>query len=303
MIEKVSGKNHATAVERGAGRDHQVEEELDSRQIVREAMRSRAFREAKMSLTQGRRRRHDAGPATFAERSKLRRGVGMPDPAGTGGPGSTEQNEPEVSIRVDTEALLESINFNEGSIEELVSEGLEGKLKKAEANLVAFELGKLINCSAYYSGMSVEKQTVNREIGLKLAGCFAKAFIDDPAEAEAFIDEISDFAKRDIMLEKGYYFWEGRAYEIYKPVPVSVFYEQCTNRWSKETAEAFKANEKKVSNRISAAIATLDDDAAAKKWKQIMAEYSLITAPVPVKEGGIKNGVQWIHNTQGRLYA
>jgi len=276
MIEQVSGTERAAAARRDASGDHQAYEELDSRQIVREAMRSRAFREAKMSLTKGHRLRHDTSEGTGAEHPKRRPGAGSHGLAGARGEGPAGKKEAEVSIRVDTEALLESINFNEGSIEELVSKGLQGRLKRAEANLVAFELGKLINCSSYCCGMTVEKQAANREVGLRIAEHFAQRYFGEPGEARKCLRRIKSFIRRNEMLDKGYYYWEGQAYESYKPVPISIVYKFGGVHWSKETVEKFRRNERKVARTISNAKAMVNDRVVADKLAQVYAKFERI---------------------------
>ena len=299
MKDKVSGTDRTAAKNRNAKRDQPASKEPDSKQIVRDVMRSRAFRDAKMSLTQGRRHNFDAYKAISAELSKRKADVGAPDSTRAKNPGAAKQKGAEVSIRVDTEALLESINFNEGSIEELVSKGLEGSLKKAEANLVAFELGKLINCSSYYYGMTIEKQAVNREIGMRLAEHFTQAYFDDPDEAQACLDRINSFIDRNEMLDKGYYYWEGQAYESYKPVPISIVYKLGGVHWSKETVEEFRENEKKVSETIGNARATVSNGIVTDKLTQIYANFERIKDNAG--KGGDLDEVQKILDIQSLL--
>jgi len=276
MNDMVSGMDHAIAVKGNAGRERMAEGNHESGHIVRKVMRSHAFREARMSLTHRRRHRHDATRTVGAERLDRHYGAGARNPARERKTGAAERKEGAVSIRVDAEALLESINFNEGSAEELISKGLAGKLKKAESNLVALEIGKLINCSAYHSGIPVEKQAASRETGLRLAEHFTQNYFGDPDKAKACMDRIKGFIERNEMLEKGYYFWEGQAYESYKPVPISIVYKLGGVFWSKGTVEKFRLHEKEVAETISKAKAAVADSAVYDKLAQIYAKFEEI---------------------------
>lgn len=198
-------------------------------------------------------------------------------------------------------AHLESMSFCKDLIEDYISAGLKGKMKKASANFVAIELGHMINSFANKNGVTIEERAINREAGLHLAEYFANTFLSGPAEVKVFMDGIKGFAQRDTMLEKGYYFWEGQAYEIYKPVPISIFFKRNDARWSKETAEAFKANEHKVTDMISAAITTLGNDIVVSKLEQILAKYHLIINST--NKDTVPSFIQWIKDRQNRQYA
>jgi len=200
------------------------------------------------------------------------------------------------NIRVDTEALLSSVNFNKGSIEDFVSMGLSGCMNKAEANLVAIELGRLINSAVYMHGLTIEERAVNSEIGRRLAEYFALTYFEDQEEAKALMLLVNSFIERNVMLEKGYYFWDGQAYESYKPVPISIVYILGKVHWSKETAEAFRCNERIVEETISHAIASVDDDAVSTKLALIMAKLGMISDIVD--EDNLVRDIQWVLDLQ-----
>ena len=253
-----------------------TKEKQDNRQQARDDIGNHSFWGAGMSIAQGLRRQREARAVNGGGRSSRRIFSARPNPATAKKPDALVHKEPGISVQVDTEALLESINFNKGSIEELVAKGLEGKMKKAESNLVAIELGKLINCSTDYYGMTVEKRAASREVGLRLARLFIRTFFDAPDEAKACIERIKAFIERNEMLEKGYYFWEGHAYESYKPIPISIVYLLGGVRWSKETTKAFKDNENRVAEIIETTTAKVSDIVVAEKLDQIFEKINLI---------------------------
>jgi len=253
-----------------------TEEKQVSRQQAHEAGSNHSFRGAGMGVAQVLRRQREVRVVNGGGRSSRRIFSTRTDPAKAKKPGSLVHKEPGISVHVDTEALLESVKFNKGSIEELIAKGLEGKMKKAESNLVAIELGKLINCSTYYYGMTVDKHAASREVGLRLARLFIRTYFDAPEDAKACIERIKVFIERNEMLEKGYYFWEGHAYESYKPIPISIVYLLGGVRWSRETVAAFKDNENRVAEIIETTRANVSDSIVAKKLDQIFEKISLI---------------------------
>jgi len=197
--------------------------------------------------------------------------------------------------------FLESLYFYNDLIEEYISAGLKDKMKRDGASFVAIELGLMINSFTNKNGETIEERAVNREIGTRLASYFAKVFIDDPVRVRAFMDGITGYAQRDMMLEKGYYFWEGQAYEIYKPVPISIFFNHRNARWSNETVAAFEANEKKVTDAIDAAVTALDNDTVTGRLEQILAKYGLTKGFA--NKDDVQNGAQWTAGGDKRLYA
>ena len=235
--------------------------------------------------------------------------VELTDHAGTDEPGLTEPINPgfrvikdgDSTVRIGPSALLESITFSKDSIEEYISTGLKDKMKKAGTNLVAIELGYMINSFTNKNGSTVEERAVTRETGRRLAEYFIQTFIEDAVEQKEFLAGIDGFVERDMMLEKGYYFWEGKAYEIYKPVPISIFFKNTTTRWSKKTVDAFKANEKEVTTTINAAISSIKNDSVSAKLEQILAKYNRIANPVSNVD--VPNGVQWFIDLQNKRYA
>jgi len=202
----------------------------------------------------------------------------------------------DYNIRIDTEALLEAVKFNKGSIEDYLAMGLSGSMNKAEANLVAIELGRLINSAVYKHGLTIEERAANSEIGRRLAEYFAFTFFEDRDEAKALMVLVNSFIERNMILEKGYYFWDGQAYESYKPVPISVVYKLGDVHWSRETAEAFHNNERLVEETINNAVATVDEDIVSAKLGQIMAKLGLIKDTVDEDE--ILHDIKWVLDRQ-----
>jgi len=124
--------------------------------------------------------------------------------------------------------------------------------------------------------MTVEKQAANREVGLRIAEHFAQRYFGEPGEARKCLRRIKSFIRRNEMLDKGYYYWEGQAYESYKPVPISIVYKFGGVHWSKETVEKFRRNERKVARTISNAKAMVNDRVVADKLAQVYAKFERI---------------------------
>jgi len=154
--------------------------------------------------------------------------------------------------------------FQTGSIEDLISQQFSAHVEYTKADLIAIELGKLIKISTRMIGLTVIERAVSREIGLRLAELLANAYLSCPNEVAEFIETIKSYAQRDEMLDKGYYFWEGQAYEPYKPIPISIQWK----RWEKggprpysdDDVAAFRAKEKEVTKAINNATASVTDD-------------------------------------------
>lgn len=203
------------------------------------------------------------------------------------------------SIRFVPAPPLDSMSFDAGSIEEYITTGLAGKMVKPGLNYVALKLGYMINSFSNRNGATIEERAVNREVGLRIAEYFADAFIDKPFEVQSFTDGLKGFAYRDILMEKGYYFWEGQAYELYRPVPNSIIYKRSGTSWGSEAVEAFRAYEQKVASTISEAIKNLDNDIVANTLNRILAEYSLISNPT--HDYDIPCSIQWFVEMRNRL--
>ena len=180
------------------------------------------------------------------------------------------------SVSIDPESLLDSMRFKRGSVEKYISTKLVGKMSKIEANLVAAELGYLINSSAYSNGTSVKERAANRETGLRIAEYFANNYFFSRAEAKEFIDGIREFADHDILLEKGYYFWEGQAYEAYKPVPISTVFGQDEYAFRKDAIETFETYENRVAAAINTVVTTMNDDDVTDILHQTLEKLSLV---------------------------
>jgi len=202
--------------------------------------------------------------------------------------------------RISPEILLESIKFKNGSIESFISGSLAGILKKAEVNLVAAELGHMINSSAYTNGSTVKERAISRETGLRLADHLASSWFDDQNDKNSFMDGIKDFAERDILLEKGYYFWDGQAYEAYKPLPSSIISNRNDLLWCADMIEIFEKNEKRVAETIAKVTTTLCDNVVTGKLNKLLKKFHLIKNDVD--EDNIIGDVQWIFDIHSRLY-
>jgi len=180
----------------------------------------------------------------------------------------------------DTKSLLEAICFYKNSIEELISTGLADKIQEAEAKLVAIELGKLINGYAYNYGSTVEERAKNREIGSRLAEHFARVHFSAPGEAQLFLEKVYGYVEIDEMQEKGYDFWEGEAYESYKPHPLSIVWKRWerggARPYSQESVDAFHENERKVTETIAKAKAKVSNDDVSRKLEQIHEVFGII---------------------------
>ena len=154
--------------------------------------------------------------------------------------------------------------FQAGSIEDLISQQLSTHVDYSKADLIAVELGKLTRISSKMIGLTIEERAISREIGLRLAGMLANAYLSCPKEVAEFTDTIKSYAQRDEMLDKGYYFWEGQAYESYKPIPISIQWKRWEHGgprpYSDRDAEAFREKEKEVTEAINIAVASVTDD-------------------------------------------
>ena len=139
---------------------------------------------------------YDEEPTVIVDLSKLAKSTLLTN-VNLDASGPLEFRDSGLSIRMDSEALLESMMFEKGSVEEFISKGLSDVMKKAEANLTAVELGQLINSAAWSNGATIEERAINRESGIRLAEHFANTYIDDPNKRDAFMESIRDFAKRD----------------------------------------------------------------------------------------------------------
>jgi len=186
----------------------------------------------------------------------------------------------ESVIHMNTEAILESMFFNRNSVEAFISNGLAYKMEKAEANLVAFELGQLINSSIYKNGSTIEEHAFNREIGLRLAEYFSKTYISDPNTVEIFMEGIKDFADRDEMLDKGYYFWEGTAHETYKPHPLDIIWKRHKKfgplPYSKKEVRTFEENEKHIIEIINSIKTKVSNQNVTDRLEQLMQRIGIL---------------------------
>ena len=204
-----------------------------------------------------------------------------------------------LRIRVSTEALLELMNFKKGSLEEYVCCELMGKMQKAGVNLVAFELGYLINSYANKNGATPAERAVNRETGIRLAEYFALAFIDDHVVAKGFISEMRDFADLDAMLENDYDSWQGKANGTYNqvPIPASLKYND-TNRSNGNVYE-LRADKSKTAKITDSIDKSHYDEKVTNKLGQIMEKFYLVRSNL--EKNDAEDHIQWVKDLN-RLY-
>jgi len=184
------------------------------------------------------------------------------------------------SILFSPTAPVDPVGFGKGSIEEYISARLAGKIKETGNIFVAQKVGYMINSYANNNGANAEERAMNREVGLRLAKQFAKAFIENPVESQAFIEVIKYFAIRDNMMEKGYYYWGGQIYGLYRPIPNSIIYKRCNTHWSQKAAEAYKTYEQEITRAINEALTSQPSNAVANRMNRILAEYSSVMSLV-----------------------
>jgi len=154
--------------------------------------------------------------------------------------------------------------FQAGSIEDLISQQFSAYVEYTKADLIAIELSKLIGISSKTIGLTIEERAIGREIGLRLARQLAKDYFGNPKDVNIFTEAMKSYVQRDEMLDKGYYFWEGQAYESYKPIPISIQWKRWEHGgprpYSDDDVEAFRAKENEVTEAINNAIASVTDD-------------------------------------------
>jgi hypothetical protein len=110
--------------------------------------------------------------------------------------------------------------FMEGSLEDLITDELGGKLKNA--SLVASELGKMIRSSFINPDATVEERAIDRETALNHVRYLAKNYFDEPDKAKAFLDKVQRFADNDVLREKGYIVFDNSDMQPYKSYMSSV---------------------------------------------------------------------------------
>ena len=213
--------------------------------------------------------------------------------AGTAVSGSLALKQTHFDARIpgDAKSIIRIIDFYEKSAEELIAATLTGKLSNAEAKLVAIELGKLINSCAYYYGATVEERAMNREKGLRAAEYFAQIYLDDPNKALGFMEDIKVFAQHDEMREKGYEFWEGQAYESYKPHPLSIVWK----RWERGGDRPYSQEAVKVFEDHEEAIAeTIGKSKTKVKERDVLSTIDQIKGKFRIIEGAAENSEEII---------
>jgi len=212
---------------------------------------------------------------------------------GNASPGSRAFSEkgPETTIRMNTETILKSMLFSKDSIEKHISNSLTDKMNKTEANLVAFEIGQLINSAGYKNGLTIEERAINREKGLRLAEYFSLTYFDDFDEGKVFLEHTKDFAEHDEKLDKGYYFWDGQAYESYKPHPLDMKWQQWKRGgalpYNYKDLIAFEVNKKMIEETINTAKRKVSNYQVANILREInhrfgMIQYAMTVEPTPI---------------------
>ncbi|SNS65343.1 hypothetical protein SAMN05446037_1015108 [Anaerovirgula multivorans] len=104
--------------------------------------------------------------------------------------------------------------FNEGTLEQFLSDKLEGKVQNA--SLLASEIAGQIRGTINNPNATVEERAINRETAIKLSEYIAQNYFDNADEANAFLTEINKYAENDVLREKGYVAFDNSDMEPFK---------------------------------------------------------------------------------------
>lgn len=102
-------------------------------------------------------------------------------------------------IRQEGQIEVQVKPFMEGTVEHFIFNMLDGKAENPQQ--LAQELGDMIFSQW---DEDVKTRAINREAGMKLAEYIAQNYLDDPEEAQSFLEGINQFAERSEMRDKGY---------------------------------------------------------------------------------------------------
>lgn len=92
--------------------------------------------------------------------------------------------------------------FKPGSLEQFISEKLEGKAENA--SLLASEIAENIRGTVSNPNATIDERAVNRKTALRLAEEIARNYFDNVDESKDFLSVINEYAENDVLREKGY---------------------------------------------------------------------------------------------------
>ncbi|AEE96805.1 hypothetical protein [Mahella australiensis] len=92
--------------------------------------------------------------------------------------------------------------FKPGSLEQFISEKLEGKAENP--SLLASEIAENIRGTVSNPNATIDERAVNRKTALRLAEEIARNYFDNVDEAKDFLSVINEYAENDVLREKGY---------------------------------------------------------------------------------------------------
>ncbi|MPW25480.1 hypothetical protein GC105_06735 [Alkalibaculum sp. M08DMB] len=104
--------------------------------------------------------------------------------------------------------------FQEGTLEQFLTEKLEGKTKNA--SLLASEISKNIRGTVYNPNATIEERAINRKTVLKLCEYIAQNYFYNEDEFNEFLAEINKYVENDVMREKGYVVFDNSDIEPFK---------------------------------------------------------------------------------------
>jgi len=94
-------------------------------------------------------------------------------------------------------------NYGRSALEDYIMTWFSKKMSKRNAHRLANELGHLINSAGYGYGDTIEERAMFRETGTRIAEYIIGTLYDDPEDRKKFMDGIIDYARHDILREKG----------------------------------------------------------------------------------------------------
>ena len=96
-----------------------------------------------------------------------------------------------------------SSKYGRTAVEDYINKWLMKKMTKRDSTRLALELGHLINSAAYGYGDTVEERAMFRDTGTRIAEYIIKTVYSDPDDVKSFMDGIMEYARCDILREKG----------------------------------------------------------------------------------------------------
>jgi len=197
-----------------------------------------------------------------------------PDPAAAIDPNMNLLRITDAEIPMFTESDINAMKFSKNSIEKYISSKLAKNMKKVKANIIAIELGQLINSHFHKNGSTFEDRAVNRKTGLLLAEHFARTSFCCPDAAKAFMEDVKGFAERDELQEECKFIWLGKSFDA--NTPLSTVFERGETHLSSEAVEVVEANERVVKKSILSAVSKVNDVEVFKTLRRITDNFSML---------------------------